>query len=44
MQITTAKPSELKTLTELTAACIIAMRQQGIDQWDEVYPLSLIHI
>jgi len=38
MQITTAKPSELKTLTELTAACIIAMRQQGIDQWDEVYP------
>lgn len=38
MQITTAKPNELETLTELTAACIAAMRQQGIDQWDEIYP------
>lgn len=38
MTITPAMPSDLPALVSLTEACIGRMREQGIDQWDEVYP------
>jgi len=38
MTIRGAIVSDLSSLEALTAACLVQMRAQGIEQWDEIYP------
>ncbi len=38
MEITIAKGTDLEALLALTRDCVAALRDQGIDQWDEIYP------
>jgi len=33
-----ATNSDLESIVQMTSACIMAMREQRIDQWDEIYP------
>jgi GNAT superfamily N-acetyltransferase len=38
MRIVQARPEHVPGIMHVIAACIRAMRAEGIDQWDEVYP------
>jgi GNAT superfamily N-acetyltransferase len=38
MQVAQASHKDLPALRALTIDCVAAMRERGIEQWDEVYP------
>ena len=38
LTISPAVPDDLPVLFDLTRLCIGRMREQGIDQWDDIYP------
>ncbi len=38
LTISPAVPDDLPALLDLTRLCIVRMREQGIDQWDDIYP------
>lgn len=38
LTISPAVPVDLPALLDLTRLCIARMREQGIDQWDDLYP------
>lgn len=38
LEIHPARDGSVDSVMELVNACIVAMRSQGIEQWDEVYP------
>lgn len=42
ISITPAAPSDLTALVALKDSCIARMRADGIEQWDEVYPLASV--
>ena len=38
INIREATPDDVGALVDLVRACLDGMRNQGIDQWDDVYP------
>lgn len=42
LRISSARPDQLDALDALLVACIAQMREQGIDQWDDVHPTRQI--
>lgn len=42
LQIRLAALADVPAIADLLSACVAAMRAEGIDQWDEIYPTAAI--